>query len=238
MDLLPGKIRVKQGQNPEINMHMSISDGEDADAYYEPLTEFSCAANEETDIPLLSTVAGRHSAEPVKQDYMIAKGDVWSMHTDLRDDGGKLEIEAIQVKKSGLAGTDDEVVSLYPDDFKYNIKLEWPDLPDQEVGTFVYVRIEYRIENAAIVKAGEINNCSIYLVTGRTNLIIHVPKTYYVLDGKSNTMQERTMEDGYPKLCTSQHDKSEHHQMFTFQFVKSNKVLYDPCHSLLPVYSI
>lgn len=27
MDLLPGMIRAKQGQNPEINMHMSIVDG-------------------------------------------------------------------------------------------------------------------------------------------------------------------------------------------------------------------
>ena len=27
MDLLPGMIRAKQGQNPEINMHMSFVDG-------------------------------------------------------------------------------------------------------------------------------------------------------------------------------------------------------------------
>ena len=105
---------------------------------------------ERNNIPLLRSVAGsRHSAEPVKEDYMIANDDMRrSMHTDLRD-GGQLEIEAIQVKKSGLAGTDDQVVYLS------QIKREWPDLPHQEVGTFVYVRMEYRIENATIVKAGQ-----------------------------------------------------------------------------------
>jgi len=112
MDLNPssGTIRIQQGHNPEINMHIkSIKDGEDAN--YEPLTDFSCAADEimKPDIPLLSNVAGRDNAEPVEEDYMIAEGDAWSMSTSKLPGGGKLEIEAISVKKSGLAGTDDEV---------------------------------------------------------------------------------------------------------------------------------
>ena len=235
MDLNPssGTIRVKQGHNPEINMHIkSMKDGEDAN--YELLTDFSCGKDEvKTDIPLLSTVAGRHSAEPVlEKDCMIAKGDVWSMYTAKLPGGGKLEIEAISVKKSGLAGTDDEVVYLYPDDFKYNVKLEWPDLPQQETESFVYLQIEYEIENGTVIKAKD--DGSVYLVDG-SNLILRVPNKYYVFDETSSTMQERTMEDGYPKLSTSPDD--ENVKLFTFQFAKAKQIFYDPNHTELPLYT-
>ena len=77
------------------------------------INRFIMCGKERNNIPLLRSVAGsRHSAVPVKKDYMIANDDMRrSMHTYLRD-GGQLDIEAIQVKKSGLAGTDDQVVYL------------------------------------------------------------------------------------------------------------------------------
>ena len=138
MELIPssGTIRVKQGHNPEIKMHIkSITDEDLEDANYQLLTDFSCATADEvkTDVPLLSTVAGKHSAEPVEEDCMIAGGDVWSMSTEKVPGGGKLEIEAISVNKSGLAGTDDEVLKLFPGDFKYNVKLEWPTCPAKKL---------------------------------------------------------------------------------------------------------
>ena len=58
---------------------------------------------------------------------------------------------------------------------------------------------------------------------------------YYVFDEKSNTMQEQTMANSYPKLSTSPHD--ENVKVFTFQFAKSKKVFYDPINYDPPLYS-
>jgi len=240
MDSSSGIIRVKQGHSPEISMHIkSIADEDVEDANYKLLTDFSCAKDEvKTDIPLLSIVAGRHSAEPVEEDYMIAKGDARSMYIDKLPGGGKGEIEAISVKKSGLAGTDDEVGYLYPGDFKYNIKLEYDEISDQETGAFVYLQVEYRIKNATVTKVDG-SGSVYYLVEGslveESNLILHVPNKYYVFDETSSTMKERTMEKGYPKLSVSPDDKNV--KFFIFQFAKAKQVFYDPTSYELPSYS-
>jgi len=207
----------------------SIKNGEDAK--YESLTDFSCTAADEvkTDIPaLLSTVAGRDSADPVEEDYtMIAEGDVWSISTDKVPGGGKLEIEAISANKSGLAGTDDEVATLPTStDFKYNVKLECPDLPHQETEAFVYLQIDYEIDTAIVpVSCGELkaSASTIYLVEG-SNLILHMPNKYYMFDESSSTMQERTMEqDGYPKLSTSPDDENVNVKFFTSISIRQGK---------------
>ena len=240
MDSSSGIIRVKQGHSPEISMHIkSIADEDVEDANYKLLTDFSCAKDEvKTDIPLLSIVAGRHSAEPVEEDDMIARGDARSMYIDKLPGGGKGEIELITVKKSGFAGTDNEVGYLYQGGFKYNIELEYDEIPDQEIDAFVYLRIEYEIKNATVTKAKD--DGSVYLVEGslveESNLILNVSNKYYVFDETSSTMQERTMANGYPKFSTSPDD--ENVKIFTLQFAKSKKVFYDPNHAELPSYEI
>jgi len=207
-----GTIRVKQGHNPDTNMH--IKSMKDGDANSEPLTYFSCAEDGvRNDISLLSTVAGRHSAEPVEERDMIAKGEVWSMSTDKILGGSKLEIEDKSVKKyHGLAETDDKVLKFFPGYFK---------------------KLKSGIEHATIGE--EKGDGSVYLLK-RSNLILRAPKKCYASDERSNIMQERTIDDGCSKLVTSSDDELV--KIFTFQFAKAKQPFSFPFHTELPSYCI
>jgi len=164
----------------------------------------------------------------------VAWGKLYTMSTDVSCKC-KLHIEVMPVTQSGLAGIDKDYHHLCSDgDFKYDIKLEFPDdkYIDKDNG-FVYLDIEYKTSNRIRFCDSSLNG-KYYSVDGN-NVFLYFPNQYYICD-YSGDMKLEIMHENYPKLSIIEHGNHVFTAIFTLQFRKANKVLYDPTHQKKPYF--